>query len=217
MANAANNKEKFAYSSHAQGDRQSITIRFEKDSFHPARPYREQTFEISADEAEIIIENDYTQRRNQAEDPDAVERREIDEIFKEEISKPEYNQAKKWVRNTAGNPGSEDKPGFIETSLTSGGDVLRGSNRVTSGENTGDGPRAKLALTSVESPVEESLATSHLWDAIRALPERERMVLVAVKIQGYTQSEVAKFLGVSQPMVNRILKRAIACLEAQLS
>ncbi|WP_198928958.1 sigma-70 family RNA polymerase sigma factor, partial [Boudabousia liubingyangii] len=166
--------------------RQSITIRFEKDSFHPSRPYREQAFEISADEAEIIIENDYTMRLNQAEDPEVVERREVDEIFKEEISKPEYNQAKKWVRNTTGNPTHEEES-LIETEVDSHGYLAGHGN---------------------PDPVVESLYGSRIWDAIRALPERERLVLVAVKIQGYTQSEAASFLGVSQPMVGRILKRA---------
>ncbi|MBM7051022.1 sigma-70 family RNA polymerase sigma factor [Rothia sp. ZJ1223] len=175
--------------------RQPITIRFEKDSFHPSRTYREQTFEISADEAEIIIENDYNHRLHTADNPDGVQRRAVAEIFKEEISKPEYNQAKKWVRNTTGNPTHEEES-LIETEVDSHGYLAGHGNT---------------------DPVIESLFGSRIWDAIDALPERERLVLVAVKIQGYTQSEVARFLGVSQPMVNRILKRAIARLEAQLS
>ncbi|WP_067783097.1 sigma-70 family RNA polymerase sigma factor [Actinomyces vulturis] len=195
MANAANNKEKFDYSSRAQSDRQSITIRFEKDSFHPARPYREQTFEISADEAEIIIGNDYTQRRCAGEGFEPVRRRDLSDIMWSEVSGPEYNHAKQWVRNTTGNPTHEEES-LLETGVDSHGYLVGHGN---------------------PDPVIESLFGSRIWDAIDALPERERMVLVAVKIQGYTQSEAASFLGVSQPMVNRILKRAIARLEAQLS
>ena len=194
----------------------TIRIRVEKESSNPTRPYRLQSFEISAQVAQIVIEADYTQRCQSFDDPDSVERRDLGDIFWHEVSKPEYNRAKQWVRNTTGNPGSSEDAGFIESSLTSSGLSLHDPRRASNNADPMSTVRGWSGVSQAPSVVEEEAESSYIWDAIRSLPERECQVLVAVKIQGFTQVETARFMGVSQPMVGRIFKRAIARLEGML-
>ncbi|MGM9522562.1 MAG: sigma-70 family RNA polymerase sigma factor [Oscillospiraceae bacterium] len=55
-----------------------------------------------------------------------------------------------------------------------------------------------------------------LKEAIRSLPERERMVVVLRYFRGMTQASAAKILGVSQVQVSRLEKKAVQHLREQL-
>ncbi|MGQ4533408.1 sigma factor-like helix-turn-helix DNA-binding protein [Dermabacteraceae bacterium P13138] len=182
-------------------DTRRLRLRFERDNSTERYPCQEYTVEVTTDEINVMVETDYQQRLTAADDPNLVERRDPNMILELEVGRVEYNNAKSHHRNTlfrASNPRDEaERVSVIETGLSTDGYLA---------END-----------TLADPADVWVGELNIWDAINSLTERECAVLVAVKIQGYTQSEVAKFLGVSQPMVNRILKRAIARLEAQLS
>ena len=64
---------------------------------------------------------------------------------------------------------------------------------------------------------EESLVERvALREAIRALPERERSVIVLRYYRGLTQADAARILGVSQVQVSRVEKRAVEALRSAL-
>jgi RNA polymerase sigma-B factor len=58
---------------------------------------------------------------------------------------------------------------------------------------------------------------SVLGDALRALPERDQVILRLRFIDGLTQSEIAKRLGVSQMHISRLLATSLAQLRSTLS
>ena len=77
-----------------------VQIRYEKQKFDVKKPAEYVEVEVSDGEVVSMIEADYRQRRDMVQSLELVQRRSIEEIVREEINKPEYNQAKQWVRNT---------------------------------------------------------------------------------------------------------------------
>ena len=53
-------------------------------------------------------------------------------------------------------------------------------------------------------------------DAVSKLPERERNILALRYLQGKTQVEVAKAIGISQAQVSRLEKSAIMNIKNQI-
>ncbi len=80
---------------------------------------------------------------------------------------------------------------------------------------TGDGMTLESAL-GVQGPEEELVERFALRDAIAALGERERKVILLRYYRAMTQEQCAQVLGVSQVQVSRIEKRAIARLRGLL-
>jgi len=56
-----------------------------------------------------------------------------------------------------------------------------------------------------------------LETAMRALPERERMVIALRYFHGLTQDRTAKVIGISQVQVSRLERRALEAMRAELS
>lgn len=179
---------------------QHLTVRFERYDSIVRYPCREYSVQVTADEIAVMVERDYQQRLATADDPTIVERRDPNKILEHEVGRIEYNNAKSHLRNTtyrASTPRDAEEP-----------------VSVIEGELTADG---YLASTSCSDPADVWAGVMTITDAINSLSERDRNVLIDVKIDGFTQGEVAKKYGVSQPMINKILKRAIAELEEKLS
>ncbi|TRX47075.1 sigma-70 family RNA polymerase sigma factor [Corynebacterium guaraldiae] len=178
----------------------TLKVRFERDNSTERYPCEYYTVEVSADEVAVMVEKDYQQRAATAEEPSVVERRDPNVILELEVVRREYNNAKSHYRNTtyrASTPRDETAPvSVIESELSTDG-YLAGH-------------------TALADPADDWTGVLAIWDAINSLQERERDVLIAVKLHGLTQSEVATQLGVSQPMVAKILKCAVAKLEAML-
>ncbi len=76
---------------------------------------------------------------------------------------------------------------------------------------TGEGLTLESTL-GVEGPEEELVERFALRDAIAALGERERRVILLRYYRAMTQDQCAQVLGVSQVQVSRLEKRAIARL-----
>lgn len=69
-------------------------------------------------------------------------------------------------------------------------------------------PQALDQLVSPEATAEERLELLWLWRRIAALPEDQKLVLLAVTIAGLTYAETARLLGVPQGTVMSRLARA---------
>ena len=84
------------------------------------------------------------------------------------------------------------------------------------GESGEDGfsLEAVLGADGLEDELVEKLT---LRQAIDALPERERMVILLRFYKNLTQDRVSKVLGVSQVQVSRIERRAVAKLREALT
>ena len=80
---------------------------------------------------------------------------------------------------------------------------------------TGDGLTLESALgdEGMEDAIVEREA---LRDAIAALPDRERRVILLRYYKGLTQDRCAKVLGVSQVQVSRIERKAVEHLRHRL-
>ena len=81
---------------------------------------------------------------------------------------------------------------------------------------TEEGLSLESALTSggIEEELVERLT---LRQAVAALSERERMVIVLRFYRGFTQERAARVLGVSQVQVSRLERRAVERLRVQLT
>lgn len=75
-------------------------------------------------------------------------------------------------------------------------------------------PQALDQLVSPEATAEERLELRWLWRRIDALPEDQKLVLLAVTIAGLTYAETARLLGVPQGTVMSRLSRARTRLQA---
>lgn len=80
---------------------------------------------------------------------------------------------------------------------------------------TGDGFTLEHVLTD-GGHEEKLLEYVALREAIRALPEKEQMVIMLRYYRGVTQDAAAKILGVSQVQISRIERRAVEHLREQL-
>lgn len=161
-----------------------ITLQFERTEGVSERyPTRQVTYRIALSEAEVMVERDLAIRRSGAEDPELVEPRTIEQIA-DELSKQDYNNAKKQLRHTAYRSVSgrddEEEVSIIDVALSREG----------------------------EDPAEKWMRAQAVRDVLARMEVTDREVLVAIHAHGYTQAEVAKWLGVSQPAVAKRLRRA---------
>ncbi|MDP9801510.1 RNA polymerase sigma factor (sigma-70 family) [Arcanobacterium wilhelmae] len=180
--------------------KRTLMVRFERDDSTERYPCREYTVEVGADEVAVMVERDYHQHLATADDPASVERRDPNEILEQEVARPEYNAAKSHFRNTT----------YRASTPKDAGEPVS----VIEGELTSDG---YLVSDGFVDPADAWVGEMRIWDAINSLPERDRGVLVDVRLNGFTQAEVAAKYGVSQPVIFKILKRATRVLEEKLS
>lgn len=144
-------------------------------------PTTSTTYYITADEANIVIEQDYQQRLTQAENPDEVTRRSVDAIF-DELSKQDYNNAKQHLRHTTYKSATarddEEELSSIETTPS----------------------------TAAQATPEDWDTNLLLKDILASLDPIDRTITIG-RLQGYGQSEIARQVGISQPAVNKRLKK----------
>lgn len=80
-----------------------------------------------------------------------------------------------------------------------------------------DEPAVDSALLGVDDPDLTNLDTTvTLRQAVQALPERERRILVLRYYEGRTQAEIGEEVGLSQVHVSRLLRRSLERLHEQL-
>lgn len=72
----------------------------------------------------------------------------------------------------------------------------------------------KIAISDAADDMVDRLV---LKDCIKALPQREKMIIVLRYYRDKTQSEIAKILGVSQVQVSRLESKIIEKIKAQLT
>ncbi|WFN90840.1 sigma-70 family RNA polymerase sigma factor [Arcanobacterium wilhelmae] len=181
-------------------NKRTLTVRFEREDSTERFPSSRYSVQVTQDEVDVMVKCDYVQRLAVADDPASVERRDPNEILEQEVARPEYNAAKSHFRNTtyrATTPRDAEEPvSVIEGELTSDGYLVS--------EDSSD-------------PADAWVGEIRIWDAINSLPERDRNVLVDVRLNGFTQAEVAAKYGVTQPVIFKILRRATDVLKEKLS
>ena len=80
----------------------TLKVRYEKtQGIKESSPCVFVELEEDAIEVDIFVENVHQERLRQADDPSCVERWSADDVMREVVNKPEYNQAKKYLRHTA--------------------------------------------------------------------------------------------------------------------
>lgn len=169
------------------------------------RATRDTSFRISPAEAEDWIEGDYQNRRTLAEDPNTVGRRSLGEIL-EELNAAERSTSRRWRTHT----------GYLSVDDSDPSDEDIESGQV--GLRAASGYRDGIYTSTRPDDVTDSWSTSlAVRQALAALSERERRVVVASRIYGLSQRDIAAVLGVSQPMVKKIRDRAEGKLRALLS
>lgn len=169
------------------------------------RATRDTTFRISRAEAERWIEGDYQDRMAQADDPTTVERRSLSEIL-EELNASERSTSRRWRTHTA----------FLSVDDCDPSDEDIESGQV--GLRAASGYRNGIYTSNTPDDVTDSWAASFVVrQALSALSERERQVVLASRIHGLSQRDIAAVLGVSQPMVKKIRDRAEGKLRDLLS
>lgn len=171
-------------------------------------PTTSVTYLITAREAQIMVERDLHLRRQEVADPEMVERRSIHEIC-DDLSKHDYNNAKQHLRNTAYRSVSakddEDEISVIDAVASSMEDPR---SRVWTGR------RAEYEQLR---PDKAWVTQLEVREALASLDPKDRLVVVGTHMHGYTQSQIARVLGMSQPAVAKRLKKAEARLRALLS
>lgn len=155
-----------------------ISVKYEKNTQTAAYPCFIRDFEIPDCECKEMVERDYYERCKQATDPNKVSRRTAQEVITENINKPTYNNARRYLRNTSAI-----------------------ADIITRSENVNDLPNAIL----FEKDQSEVVA---IEIAICSLPPHERDVLISHCILGYSVNELASWHGVSQQMISKRLKSA---------
>lgn len=169
------------------------------------RATRDTSFRISPAEADTWIEGDYQNRLAQAEDPDTVERRSLSEIL-EELNASERSTSRRWRTHTAFLSVDDSDP--TDEEIESGQAGLRAASGYRNGIYTSTTPDDATDAWATSLAVRQALA---------ALSERERQVVLASRIHGLSQRDIATVLGVSQPMVKKIQDRAEKKLRVLLS
>lgn len=173
-------------------------------------PTTSVSYVITASEAEIMVERDLRLRRQEAADPEEVERRSLHEIF-DELGKHDYNNAKQHLRNTIyRSVSAKDDDDDNEISVI---DAVASST---------EDPRSRVWTGRRDEY--ERLRPDKAWvtqlevrEALASLDPKDRLVVVGVHMYGYTQSQIARILGMSQPAVAKRLKKAEARLRELLS
>jgi RNA polymerase sigma-B factor len=85
---------------------------------------------------------------------------------------------------------------------------------VTPADPSPAGPRFSGAAPDPE--LENAEDRLSLWDALRALPQRERTILELRFVEDLTQTEIAERVGLSQIYVSRLLRAALETLRSNL-
>jgi RNA polymerase sigma factor (sigma-70 family) len=125
-----------------------------------------------------------------------------------------------WLRlHRPGNVGSLERPSayLLRIAINIATDRLRAENsRARRSEIDA------VLGTGVESPdptleLQARLELQIVERAIRGLPDRSRMILIASRLEGLTHQAIAKQLGISRRTVLYELKRAVEYLDAQLA
>ncbi|WP_034650128.1 sigma-70 family RNA polymerase sigma factor [Corynebacterium vitaeruminis] len=173
-------------------------------------PTTSVTYVITASEAQIMVERDLHLRRQEAADPEQVERRSLHEIC-DELGKHDYNNAKQHLRNTIyRSVSAKDDDNDNEISVI---DAVASST---------EDPRSRV-WTGRRYEYEQ-LRPDKAWvtqlevrEALASLDPKDRLVVVGIHMHGYTQSQIARVLGISQPAVAKRLKKAEARLRELLS
>ncbi|QTG75814.1 sigma-70 family RNA polymerase sigma factor [Trueperella pecoris] len=138
-----------------------------------------------------MVERDLELRRQEAADPGQVERRSIHEIC-DELSKHDYNNSKQHLRNTTYRSVSardDDELSVVDAAVSHEG----------------------------EDPADSWATAEMVREALASLDPKDRLVVVGIHMHGYTQSQIARVLGISQPAVAKRLKKAEARLRELLS
>ncbi|MCT1442849.1 sigma-70 family RNA polymerase sigma factor [Corynebacterium glucuronolyticum] len=155
-------------------------------------PTTSVTYLITAREAQIMVERDLHLRRQEVADPEQAKRRSIHEIC-DELSKRDHNNAKQHLRNTAHRSVSarddDDELSVVDVAVSHEG----------------------------EDPADSWATAGMVREALESLDPKNRLVVVGIHMHGYTQSQIARVLGVSQPAVAKRLKKAEARLRELLS
>jgi RNA polymerase sigma-B factor len=71
-------------------------------------------------------------------------------------------------------------------------------------------------LWIVDDSTEDVLQRMSLAPLLARLPERERHILSLRFYRGWTQEQIAQYVGVTQMQVSRVLKRILADLRQEL-
>lgn len=157
-------------------------------------PVRHQTYYITADEAEIMVERDYQLRLDGAENPASVSRRGVQDIFKE-LGNLDYNNAKQHLRNTRFEAAPRN---FAE-----------------------DDPAEQVSI--VETASDDIYEPSDEWDVeiqyrdfLASLDQVDRAIVIG-KRMGYGQSKIARKVGISQPAVAKRLKKLAKDFQEKLA
>ena len=169
------------------------------------RATRDTSFRITPAEVDAWIEGDYQNRLAQAEDPGTVERRSLSEIL-EELNASERSTSRRWRTHT----------GFLSVDDSDPSDEDIESSQV--GLHAASGYRNGIYASTTPDDATDAWSTSlAVRQALAALSERERQVVVASRVYGLSQRDIAAVLGVSQPMVKKIRDRAEKKLRVLLS
>lgn len=162
----------------------TITLKCERtEEISERYPTHPATYVITASEAQIMVERDLHLRRQTADDNTLVEARSVSEIA-DELSKHDYNCAKKHLRHTR------------YRSVTARDDDTEVSIVEVAPSFEGDDPAEVWATRLM------------VRDALAKLDVEDRVVLVGIHMRGFTQAQVARVLGVSQPAVAKRLPKA---------
>lgn len=144
-------------------------------------PTTNATYYITANEANIVVEQDYQHRLKTAETPGEVTRRPVEEIF-DELGKQDYNNAKQHLRHTTYRSVAaredDEELSIIETT----------------------------ASTAACATPEEWDTNLLLKDLLASLDRTDQAIIIG-RLQGYGQSDIARQVGISQPAVNKRLKK----------
>ena len=133
---------------------QTLKIRYEKtEGVRESSSCVYAEVEVDSTEVDVFAENVHQERLREADDPSAVERWTADETVREVLNKPEYNQAKKYLRHTAyeATPDGGGETSVVEATLKSGG---------------------YLARAGGVDPADSWAGEMTIWDAINSLPPR---------------------------------------------
>lgn len=171
-------------------------------------PTTSVTYVITASEAQIMVERDLHLRGQEAADPEQAERRSLHEIC-DELGKHDYNNAKQHLRNTT----------YRSVSAKDDDDEIPVIDAVAS--STED-PRSRVWTGRREEygqlrPDQAWVTQLEVREALASLDPKDRLVVVGTHMHGYTQSQIARVLGISQPAVAKRLKKAEARLRELLS
>lgn len=187
----------------------TITLKHERtEGISERYPTTNASYVITASEAQIMVERDLHLRRQEAADPEQLERRSIHEIC-DELGKHDYNNAKQHLRHTT----------YRSVSAKDDDEEISVIDAVAS--STED-PRTRVWKERREEY--EQLRPDKAWvtqlevsEALVSLDPKDRLVVVGIHMHGYTQSQIARVLGISQPAVAKRLKKAEESLRDLLS